>query len=111
MWGGARRARARAPRWVAANRVGRSLRLGPGMPPLDYVLVGVGLVAGYLALGWAFPGLLRPLWWVLVRVLYRFSVYGREHIPATGGCLIVCNHVSLIDRLVLRAACPRTVTF
>jgi acyl-[acyl-carrier-protein]-phospholipid O-acyltransferase/long-chain-fatty-acid--[acyl-carrier-protein] ligase len=71
---------------------------------LAAVLAGV-------ALSWLFPGLLRPVWWVLVRILYRFSVYGRERIPASGGHLIVCNHVSYVDWLVLWAACPRRLTF
>jgi len=44
---------------------------------------------------------------LLVRLLYRFRVYGREHVPASGGCLIACNRVSRLDRRVLRAACPR----
>ena len=47
------------------------------------------------------------LFWLLVRGLYRFRVYGRDAIPAAGGCLIVCNRVSLLDRIVLQAACPR----
>jgi acyl-[acyl-carrier-protein]-phospholipid O-acyltransferase/long-chain-fatty-acid--[acyl-carrier-protein] ligase len=48
--------------------------------------------------------------WLLARLLYRFRVYGHEHVPASGGVLIVCNHVSLMDRIVLRAACPRPLT-
>jgi acyl-[acyl-carrier-protein]-phospholipid O-acyltransferase / long-chain-fatty-acid--[acyl-carrier-protein] ligase len=54
--------------------------------------------------------LLRPVIWLLVRALYCFRVYGRECIPGAGGCLIVCNRVSLVDRIVLRAACPRPLT-
>jgi acyl-[acyl-carrier-protein]-phospholipid O-acyltransferase/long-chain-fatty-acid--[acyl-carrier-protein] ligase len=54
--------------------------------------------------------LLRPLCWLLVRVLYRFHLYGREHLPGAGGCLIVCNRVSSLDRLVLRGASPRPLT-
>lgn len=53
--------------------------------------------------------MLQPLIWLFVRLLYRFRVYGRE-CPASGGCLIVCNRVSLLDRLILRAACPRPLT-
>src|SRR5262249_2511079 len=37
-------------------------------------------------------------------------VFGRDRVPTTGGCLILCNHASLIDRLILRAACPRRLT-
>src|SRR5262245_12849961 len=54
--------------------------------------------------------LLRPLVWLLARLLYRFRVYGREKVPA-GGALLVCNHVSYVDWLVLWAAAPRTPTF
>ena len=54
--------------------------------------------------------LLRPFIWLFVRLLYRLRVYGRENVPASGGCLIVCNRVSLLDRWVLRAACPRPLT-
>ena len=54
--------------------------------------------------------MLRPLLALLVRLLYRFRVYGCEHVPASGGVLIVCNRVSSLDRLVLRAAGPRSLT-
>ncbi|HJZ59008.1 MAG TPA: AMP-binding protein [Gemmataceae bacterium] len=75
---------------------------GELLVPIAAILAGV--------LAWFFPGLLRPVWWVLARLMYRFHVSGREHVPTSGGCLIVCNHVSSIDWLVLRAACPRRLT-
>ena len=55
--------------------------------------------------------LLHPVVWLLARVAYRLRVYGRDHVPAAGGCLIVCNHVTRLDRLVLRATCPRRLRF
>src|SRR4051812_42285804 len=51
--------------------------------------------------------MLRPLVWLLIRLIYRFRVY--EQLPSSGGCLIICNRVSRLDRLVLRAACPRSL--
>ncbi|MBY0512870.1 MAG: AMP-binding protein [Gemmataceae bacterium] len=75
------------------------------------LLVAAAVVLGGAGLTWLFPGLLTPLWRVLVRVLYRFRVYGREHVPASGGCLIVCNHVTYLDWLTLWAASPRPLTF
>ncbi|MDB5309908.1 MAG: aas 1 [Gemmataceae bacterium] len=77
---------------------------------VDAVLLAVGLCAAYLLSAWVFPPLLRPLVWLLVRAMYRFGVYGRERVPAAGGCLIVCNHVSYVDWLVLWAASPRPLT-
>ena len=82
-----------------------------GLDWLDVPLAAAGLLAVYALLAIPFPQLLRPLWWVAARVLSRFSVYGREHVPASGGCLVVCNHVSYVDWLVLWAASPRTPTF
>jgi len=56
--------------------------------------------------------LMRFLSWVLVRVLYRLRVDGmEEHLPDEGAALIVCNHVSYMDALILSAAIPRPVRF
>jgi acyl-[acyl-carrier-protein]-phospholipid O-acyltransferase/long-chain-fatty-acid--[acyl-carrier-protein] ligase len=52
---------------------------------------------------------MRLLFSLLARLLYRFRAFGRENVPASGGVLIVCNRVSKLDRLVLRAACPRSL--
>jgi acyl-[acyl-carrier-protein]-phospholipid O-acyltransferase/long-chain-fatty-acid--[acyl-carrier-protein] ligase len=65
----------------------------------------------YAVLTWIYPPLLRVLFWFVAHVLYRFRVYNRDRIPTTGGGLIVCNHVSYLDWLLLWVACPRRVTF
>ena len=55
-------------------------------------------------------------WWVLghltllpiAYVFFRLSVSGREHIPPDGPVLIVCNHISQADPVILGvAAVPR----
>lgn len=54
--------------------------------------------------------LMRFLGWLLVRSLYRLRVRGvEEHVPDEGPALLVCNHVSYVDALVLSAAIPRPV--
>ncbi|MBX9401680.1 MFS transporter [Lysobacter sp. BMK333-48F3] len=55
--------------------------------------------------------LMRFLSWVLVRTLYRLRVSGTERIPDEGAALIVCNHVSYMDALILSASIPRPVRF
>jgi 1-acyl-sn-glycerol-3-phosphate acyltransferase len=55
--------------------------------------------------------LLRFLSWVLVSVFYRLDKRGTERIPAEGAALIVANHVSFIDALVLMAVSPRPIRF
>ncbi len=41
----------------------------------------------------------------------RYSVKRVGQIPATGGVLIVCNHVSYVDTLILSLAAPRPIRF
>ncbi|KRB03426.1 MFS transporter [Lysobacter sp. Root690] len=55
--------------------------------------------------------LMRFLSWVLVRTLYRLRVAGVEKIPDEGAALVVCNHVSYMDALILSASIPRPVRF
>ncbi|MBT2321623.1 MFS transporter [Variovorax paradoxus] len=55
--------------------------------------------------------LLRFVAWVLSHVVYRFDVKGEEHIPAEGAAVLVCNHVSFIDAVLLMAASPRPIRF
>jgi len=55
--------------------------------------------------------LMRFLSWVLVNVMYRIKVRGLEHIPETGPVLIVCNHVSFMDPLVIGGSVRRPVRF
>ena len=46
-----------------------------------------------------------------VRVCYRFRVRGREHLPRHGAAVLVCNHVSFIDGLLVGIATRRKVRF
>ncbi len=55
--------------------------------------------------------LMRFVAFLLTRVIYRFKVRGDEHIPTTGAALLVCNHVSFIDAVLLMAASPRPIRF
>jgi 1-acyl-sn-glycerol-3-phosphate acyltransferase len=55
--------------------------------------------------------LLRFVAWVLSRFVYRFDVKGGEHIPDQGAAVLVCNHVSFIDAVLLMAASPRPMRF
>lgn len=56
--------------------------------------------------------LMRFLSWLLVRGLYRLRLHGIEkHVPDEGPALIVCNHVSYMDALILSATIPRPVRF
>lgn len=55
--------------------------------------------------------LLRFVAWVLSRFVYRYKVQGDEHIPVQGAAVLVCNHVSFVDAVLLMAASPRPIRF
>jgi acyl-[acyl-carrier-protein]-phospholipid O-acyltransferase/long-chain-fatty-acid--[acyl-carrier-protein] ligase len=54
---------------------------------------------------------LRVLLWLLVHTIYRVRVEGHANVPREGGALLVSNHLSFIDALVLIAATDRPVRF
>jgi 1-acyl-sn-glycerol-3-phosphate acyltransferase len=55
--------------------------------------------------------LMRFITWVLVNTLYRVRVDGLENIPEEGPALLVCNHVSFMDPLLLMANLRRPARF
>jgi acyl-[acyl-carrier-protein]-phospholipid O-acyltransferase/long-chain-fatty-acid--[acyl-carrier-protein] ligase len=44
---------------------------------------------------------------MLMKSLYRVQVEGLENIPADRGALVVANHISWVDGVLLGLACPR----
>ncbi|MFC4763235.1 MFS transporter [Dyella koreensis] len=55
--------------------------------------------------------LMRFITWVLVNTLYRVRVDGTQNIPEEGPALLVCNHVSFMDPLLLMANLRRPARF
>ncbi len=98
---------------VAASLICLALRTWAGwsIPQIFLALA----VANTLVAVWIFTlvpeFLMRFLGWLLVRTLYRLRLRGIDHIPDEGAALIVCNHVSYMDALVLSASTPRPVRF
>ena len=76
------------------------------------------LVCGLMSLGATIyvlvllpESFLRLVLWVLVHTVYRMRVDGRENVPTKGGALLVSNHLSFVDALVLTASIDRPVRF
>jgi 1-acyl-sn-glycerol-3-phosphate acyltransferase len=55
--------------------------------------------------------LLRFVDWVLINTLYRIRTAGLENIPEQGPVLLVCNHVSFMDPMVIMGCVRRPVRF
>jgi len=48
---------------------------------------------------------------LLYRLVFRLKIYGLENIPARGGFILACNHISLADPPLVGATVPRRVHF
>jgi 1-acyl-sn-glycerol-3-phosphate acyltransferase len=55
--------------------------------------------------------LLRFVAWIASRFVYRFKVTGDLNIPTEGAAVLVSNHVSFVDAVLLMAASPRPIRF
>jgi 1-acyl-sn-glycerol-3-phosphate acyltransferase len=111
-------------RIIAANNIMNAL----------FMVVGAVAAAGLLSSGLSIPALfgvaavcnaavavfiyglvpeflLRFIVWLLVHSVYRLEKKDVERIPEEGPALIVCNHVSFVDALIIMAACRRPIRF
>jgi len=111
-------------RVIAANNIMNAL----------FMVVGAGAAAGLLAAGLTIPMLfavaaicnaavalfiyglvpeflLRFIVWMLIHTVYRLRVSKLDAVPEEGPAVIICNHVSFVDPLVIMAACPRPIRF
>lgn len=96
---------------VSAGMAAALLKAGFTVPQLFLITGLLNLVvAGYIFL--LVPEyLLRFVAWVATRFVYRFQVRGDENIPTEGAAILVCNHVSFVDAILLMAASPRPIVF
>ena len=55
--------------------------------------------------------IMRLLVWLLIHTLYRVNKTRLDAIPDKGGCVLICNHVSFIDALILAGCIKRPIRF
>jgi 1-acyl-sn-glycerol-3-phosphate acyltransferase len=55
--------------------------------------------------------LMRFLAWLLIHTIHRVSTVDTDRIPEEGAAVLVCNHVSYVDAIVIMAASPRPIRF
>lgn len=55
--------------------------------------------------------LMRFLAWLLIHTIHRVKIIDVERIPDEGAAVLVCNHVSYVDAIVIGAASPRPIRF
>ncbi len=55
--------------------------------------------------------LVRFVAWILIHTIHRVHTVNRDRIPDEGAAVLVCNHVSYVDAIVIMAASPRPIRF
>lgn len=97
---------------VAAALFGAAaLRSGLTIPQLIGVMAVMNAAVAIYIYTLVPEFLLRFLSWLLIHVVYRLRVEGIDRIPDRGPALLICNHVSFVDPIVISAACRRPVRF
>ncbi len=98
---------------VAASLVGFALSSGFGltMPQVLLVTALLNAIVAIYIFTLVPEFLLRFIAWILINVFYRVRIRGIDEIPDEGAALLVCNHVSYIDALVILGSVPRPVRF
>jgi acyl-[acyl-carrier-protein]-phospholipid O-acyltransferase / long-chain-fatty-acid--[acyl-carrier-protein] ligase len=54
---------------------------------------------------------LRILLWPFARLFYRITALNPDHVPERGGALLISNHISFADMVLILATAPRFVRF
>ena len=120
----ARTPRAQLSRVIAGNNIINALLIciasgfGLGLSMLGLEAPQIFLAAALLNIAVAVyiftlvpEFIMRFITWALTNTLYRTRVDGAEKIPDEGAVLLVCNHISFMDPLILMGGVRRPVRF
>ena len=86
---------------------------GFGLTPRQIWLVaGLMTIPVFFAIVYlAFTPMIRVTCRIIISTFYRVRVKGLENIPEEGGALLIANHVTWLDGVLLVLFCPRPVRF
>ncbi|MGH7809167.1 MAG: MFS transporter, partial [Candidatus Binatia bacterium] len=81
-------------------------------PDTIVLLTGLFTIAGTIAVLYLLPDyVVRFILWLVTHTLYRIQIVGAHNLPARGGALLVSNHVSFVDALLIGSCLPDFVRF
>jgi 1-acyl-sn-glycerol-3-phosphate acyltransferase len=99
--------------FMVVGALGAAAALGAGLsiPALFGIAALLNAAVAVYIYGLVPEFLLRFVAWLLVKAVYRLRSEGVEHIPLDGPALLVANHVSFADAVILMGASPRPIRF
>ncbi|MBM4299079.1 MAG: MFS transporter, partial [Deltaproteobacteria bacterium] len=81
-------------------------------PDTIIFIIGLFTIAGTIVVLYLLPDyIVRFIVWVVTNTLYRIQIVGAENLPLRGRALLVSNHVSFVDALLIGACLPDFVRF
>lgn len=88
-----------------------TLNAGMSIPQLFLLLAGLNAVVAVYIYTLLPEFLIRFVVWIIINLLYRIRPSGLENIPTKGPAVLVCNHVSFVDALIIGGSIRRPVRF
>lgn len=85
--------------------------IGLSIPALFLTLAVATLLVAAFIFGQVPEFSMRFIVWTLTHSMYRVTHQALNRIPEKGPALLVCNHVSYVDALIIGGAVPRPVRF
>src|ERR1700678_2506468 len=80
----------------------------------SHILAALGVLTliATVYIAWLVPApLVRLILWTIANVLFKIRIIGADNIPKKGAALIVSNHVSYADAILVGCATPRFIRF
>jgi len=87
------------------------LNLGFSIPELFLLLAALNVVVAVYIYSLLPEFLMRFLAWLLISLFYRIRPTGLENVPDKGPAVVVCNHVSYMDPILLAGSIKRPMRF
>jgi len=84
---------------------------GVSIPVFFLLLAGANAVVAIYIYSLVPEFSMRFLVWLITHTMYRFRHRDLDQIPENGPAVLVCNHVSYMDALLIIGACRRPVRF
>jgi len=87
------------------------LEIGFSIPELFLVVAALNAVVSIYIYTLLPEFLMRFLAWITINIVYRVRASGLENIPRDGPAIVVCNHVSFMDPVILSGSIGRPMRF
>jgi hypothetical protein len=88
-----------------------TLNAGLSIPQLFLLLAVLNAIVAIYIYTLLPEFLIRFVVWIIINLLYRIRTTGLDNIPDKGPLVLVCNHVSFIDALIVGGSIRRPVRF